>query len=78
MCLNEPGARSYLPIIVARTNLALAGKSSAEIAAAMKDAFIKKKLPGLESGAMGYMMSRDSYLSDSGGHWHPHLRIFFH
>jgi hypothetical protein len=76
MCLNEPGARSYLPIIVERTNLALAGKSNAEIAATMKDAFVKKKLPRLESGAMGYMMSKNAYLSDSGGHWHPHLMIF--
>jgi hypothetical protein len=76
MCLNEPGVRSFLPIIVARTNLALAGKSNAEIAAAMKDAFDKKKLPPMESGAMGYMMSKDGYLSDSGGHWHPHLMIF--
>jgi len=75
MCLNEPGARSYLPIIIARTNLVLAGKSNVEIAAAMKDAFDKEILPPLESGAMGYM-SKDGYLSDRGGHWHPHLMIF--
>jgi hypothetical protein len=76
MCLNEPGARSYLPIIIARTNLALAGKSNAEIAAAMKDAFDNKKLPPLESGAMGYMMSKAGHLGDRVGHWHPHLMLF--
>ena len=76
MCLNPPGARSYLPIIIARTSLVLAGKSNAEMVAAMKGACDKKKLPTLESGAMGYMMSKDGYLSDRDGHWHPHLMIF--
>ena len=33
MCLNEPGVRSYLPIIVERTTLVVAGKSNPEIAA---------------------------------------------
>ena len=77
MCLNDSGVRSYLPIIVERTTLVVAGKSNPEIAAAMKDAVVKKKLPHLESGAMGYMMSKDGYLSDHVGHWHPHLMIFF-
>jgi hypothetical protein len=76
MCLNAPGARSYLPIIIARTNLALAGKSNADMVAAMKAAFDTKKLPPMEPGAMGYMMSKDAYLSDRGGHWHPHLMLF--
>ena len=26
-----------------------------------------------EAGAMSYMMSKNQYLGDSGGHWHPHL-----
>jgi hypothetical protein len=33
-------------------------------------------LPTLESGAMCYMMSKQGYLSDRDGHWHPHLMFF--
>jgi len=25
---------------------------------------------------MSYMMSKDGYVSDRGGHWHPHLMFF--
>ncbi len=27
-------------------------------------------------GSMGYMMSKQQYLTDTGGHWHPHLMFF--
>ncbi len=27
-------------------------------------------------GAMCFMMSKDGYLNDKGGHWHPHLMFF--
>jgi hypothetical protein len=30
-------------------------------------------LPTLESAAVRYMMSKEGYLSDHDGHWHPHL-----
>ena len=42
----------------------------------IKAAFDKKELPTLESGAMCYMMSKQGYLSDRDGHWHPHLMFF--
>ncbi len=76
ICFNPPAARSYLPIILAKTTLALAGKSKAQVFDAIEAALDKKELPALETGAMGYMMSRDGYLSDRVGHWHPHLMIF--
>jgi hypothetical protein len=31
------------------------------------------QLPPPEAGAMSYMLSKDQYLGDEGGHWHPHL-----
>ena len=43
---------------------------------AVKAAFDRKELPTLESGAMCYMMSKQGYLSDRDGHWHPHLMFF--
>jgi len=76
ICLNPAAARSYLPIVVKRTEWALAGRSRLEIADALKSAFDGKELPALEAGAMSYMMSKQGYLSDDAGHWHPHLMIF--
>jgi hypothetical protein len=36
----------------------------------------KKELPPMELGAMCYMLSKQGYLSDQVGHWHPHLMFF--
>ncbi|MGC2765907.1 MAG: hypothetical protein WB607_10425 [Candidatus Acidiferrum sp.] len=36
----------------------------------------KKELPAPETGAMCYMMSKQGYLSDHDGHWHPDLMFF--
>ena len=30
-----------------------------------------------ESGAVAFMMSKQGYLGDLAGHWHPHLMFFF-
>jgi hypothetical protein len=42
----------------------------------IKAAFDKKELPTQEPGAMSYMLSRQGYLGDRNGHWHPHLMFF--
>jgi hypothetical protein len=51
----------------------MAGRSKVEMVAALKAAYANKQLPDLESGAMDYMMSKSSYLTDEGGHNMPHL-----
>jgi hypothetical protein len=76
ICFNPPAARTYLPITIKKTELVLAGRSKAQMFEGIKVAFNKKELPALESGAMCYMMSKQSYLGDSAGHWHPHLMFF--
>jgi hypothetical protein len=76
ICLNPPAARTYLPLTIKKTELVLAGRSNTQVAEGIKLAFDKKELPPLENGAMCYMMSKQSYLSDSDGHWHPHLMFF--
>ncbi len=76
ICFNPPAARSYLPIVVKKTELILAGKSKAQMADNINGAFDKKDLPMQESGAMCYMMAKQSYLGDSAQHWHPHLMFF--
>ncbi|HUJ32434.1 MAG TPA: hypothetical protein VLY23_14210 [Candidatus Acidoferrum sp.] len=76
MCLNPPAARTYLPLTIKKTELVLAGQSKAEMSESIKTALDKKELPPLEPGAMCYMLSKQGYLSDSAGHWHPHLMFF--
>jgi hypothetical protein len=72
-CFNAPGARFNIPIDMKKTESVLAGRSNTEMAADIKTALDKKELPALEPGAMCYMMSKQGYLNDSAGHWHPHL-----
>ena len=72
-CLNPQAARSILPIVFLRSRMVMAGRSKADILSALKAAFQNKQLPGLESGAMCYMMSKSSYLTDEDGHNLPHL-----
>lgn len=76
VCFNPPAVRSVLPITLKRTELALAGLSRTQIIASMQDAVSKKALPPLEPGAMAYMLSRQGYLGDTVGHWHPHLMFY--
>lgn len=76
ICLNPPAARSFLPLILKKTEWVLAGRSKAQIAADLQAAFDKRELPTLEPGAMCYMLSKQGYLSDLGGHWHPHVMFF--
>lgn len=77
ICFSPAGARSYLPLIIKRTDLVLAGRPKAEIFEAISSAIDKKELPNVESGAMAYMLSKDQYLGDGAKHWHPHLMFFF-
>jgi hypothetical protein len=76
ICFNAPAARFNVPVDMKKTESVLAGRSNAEMAADIKAAFDKKELPALEPGAMCYMLSRQGYLNDRDGHWHPHLMFF--
>jgi hypothetical protein len=75
-CLNPQAARSLLPIVFLRSRMVMAGRSKAEILSAIKAAFENNQLPDLKSGAMDYMMSKSSYLTDEDGHNLPHLMFF--
>ena len=76
ICFNPPAARSYLPLTIKKSEWILAGRSKAQMFEGIKAAFDKKELRPLEPGAMCYMMSKQGYLSDRDGHWHPHLMFF--
>jgi hypothetical protein len=75
-CFNPAAARSFLPRVVTRTNLVLAGKTKEQLAAGMSAAFEAKEIPAIEPGAMAYMLSKQGYLNTRDGHWHPHIMIW--
>jgi len=76
VCFNPAAARTYLPITIARTQLALSGKSESQIRDSINSAIDKKELPAIEAGAMSYMLSKQGYLGDRAGHFHPHLMFW--
>ena len=73
ICLNPPAARSLMPYAMKETGMALAGASKAQIIDAIRTAVAKKELGAPESGSMSYMMSREAYLTDQGGHNLAHV-----
>ncbi len=75
-CINAPGVRSVLPYHLKRTKLILAGKSIAEVIAALKAAIDQKELPALEPGTVSFMMSKGSYLTDQHDFNMPHLMFY--
>jgi len=77
LCLNAAAARTYLPRTIRKTALILAGRTKAQMMEAIVAAIDKKELPEMEPGAMCYMLSKQGYLSDRDGHWHPHLMFFY-
>jgi len=76
ICLNTLAARSQVPLTLKKTEVILASRSKEQMAKAIKAAFDRKELSTPETGAMCYMMSKQGYLSDGDGHWHPHLMFF--
>ncbi len=52
MCVNAPAARTYLLRVTKITELALAGRTLAQVNEAMAAAVEKKELPAMEPGAI--------------------------
>jgi hypothetical protein len=75
-CENPQAARSVIPIVKLRTAMVLGGHTDAETIGRLRIALSTKEIPPLESGAMSYMMSKSSYLTDEGDHDMPHLMFF--
>ena len=77
ICLNAAAARTYLLRIAKITDLALAGRTLAQVNEAIVAALARKELPPMEPGAMCYMMSKQGYGGDSVPHWPSHLMFFY-
>jgi hypothetical protein len=76
VCYNPAATRSILPITRYRTKLAQSGVAKDQMYDQIRAAMARKELPAVEPGAMSFMMSKDGYLSDDGGHWHSHLMFY--
>ncbi|MGZ6020779.1 MAG: hypothetical protein ACXWKO_19100 [Phenylobacterium sp.] len=76
ICFNPASARSVLPTYLKRTEWVLAGASKAQILERTKAEIAAHRIGPPEPGAMCYMLSKGGYLSDDGGHWHPHLMFY--
>ena len=76
ICFNPAAARSVVPGYLERTNWVLAGVSKSDMIARTKAALAANTLLAPEPGAMCFMLSKQGYLGDSAGHWHPHLMFF--
>lgn len=72
-CYNPAGARSILPGIYMRTQLALAGLSKNQILDSVRVAFAAHRLASPEPGAMAYMMSKMGHVGAQAVRWLPHL-----
>jgi hypothetical protein len=75
-CFNAAAARSVLPVYLKRTEWVLAGATKEQMQERTKEAVAKKVIAVPELGSMCYMLSKQGYLNDSAGHWHPHLMFF--
>jgi hypothetical protein len=73
ICYNPPAARSLWPYAMKQTAMALAGASKAQITDAIRTAVARKELGAPELGSMAYMMSKEAYLTDRGGHNLAHV-----
>jgi hypothetical protein len=76
ICLNAAAARSVLPGYLERTKWALAGLSRTDMIDRTKAAVAANTFTLPAPGAMCFMMSKQGYLGDGIGHWHPHLMFF--
>jgi hypothetical protein len=73
-CLNPAAARTVLPGFLLRTQWVLQGKSVVQMKALTQSESEAHQAPA--PGAMGYMLSKQGYITDGDGHWHPHLMLF--
>ncbi|MGH9520326.1 MAG: hypothetical protein ACRD2D_11780, partial [Terriglobales bacterium] len=75
-CLNAAAAQTILPLIFKLTQMALAGENTQQRIAGIQSAFAAHEIPPLQPGAIGYMMSKGAYITDSTPHNFPHMMVF--
>ena len=76
ICLNPAAARTVLPAYLEKTGWAIAGASKSGMIDRIKAELAANRIATPVAGAMAFMMSKQGYLGDFVGHWHPHLMFF--
>jgi hypothetical protein len=76
ICFNPAAASTVLPIYLKRTEWVIAGASKADMIDRTRAELAANLTAAPGPGAMSFMMSKQQYLGDTGGHWHPHLMLF--
>jgi len=76
ICLNPAAARTVLPAYLEKTGWAIAGASKSGMIDRIKAELAANRIATPVAGAMAFMMSKQGYLGDLVGHWHPHLMFF--
>jgi hypothetical protein len=74
ICLNAAAVSTVLPTYLERAEWALSGLSKSEMEGRSKTSSKANMTPA--AGAMSFMLSKQQYLSDDGGHWYPHVMFF--
>jgi hypothetical protein len=77
ICFNPAAASTILPAYLERTEWAIAGVSKADMINRTSAELAANRIATPEPGAVAFMMSKQGYLGDLAGHWHPHLMFFF-
>jgi hypothetical protein len=77
ICFNPAAARTVLPAYLERTAWAIGGVSKTEMINRTGAELAANRIATPEPGAVAFMMSKQGYLGDVAGHWHPHLMFFF-
>jgi hypothetical protein len=76
ICYNPVAVRSVLPAYLKRTEWVIAGVSKSDMIKRTNAELAAKRIATPEPGAVAFMMSKQGYLGDLAGHWHPHLMFF--
>jgi hypothetical protein len=76
ICFNAVAARTILPAYLERTEWVIAGVSKADMIKRTSAELAAKRIATPELGAVAFMLSKQAYLGDLTGHWHPHLMFF--
>jgi hypothetical protein len=76
ICYNPAAARTVLPLYLKRTEWVMAGASKSAMIERSRAELAAHRSVTPESDAMSFMLSKQQYLGDGPGHWHPHLMLF--
>ena len=74
-CFNSAATRTVLATYLERTKWVLAGVSLTVMLERTKSAIAAHTYLMPAPGAMCFMMSKQGYLNDDSGHWHPHVMV---